>query len=72
MLTSREFRGLILAGVVYIALALLPLVPIFTQPVHHSCYLRAAFDGVVQVLFSGAMTLIKGRTPLRLPNITWL
>jgi hypothetical protein len=58
MLTSREFRGLIVAGVVFIALALIPWVPAFTQPVHHSRNLGAAFDGVLAVIFSGAMTLI--------------
>lgn len=58
MPTSREFRGLIVSGVVFIALALLPWVPTFTHPVPPSRNLGVAFDGVFAILFSGAMTLI--------------
>ncbi len=58
MLTRREFRGLIVSGVVLIALAFLPWVPFFTQPIHPSRNLGAALDGVLAMLFSGAMTLI--------------
>jgi len=58
MRTSRELRGLIVSGVVFIALAFLPWVPSFTQPIHPSRNLGVAFDGVLTMLFSGAMTLI--------------
>jgi hypothetical protein len=57
MVTNREFRGLIVAGVVFVALALLPWILTFTQS-HPGHDLGAAFDDVLTVLFSGAMTLI--------------
>jgi hypothetical protein len=58
ILTSREFRGFIVGGVVFVALALLPWILTFTQPHPAGRDLSAAFDGVLALLFSGAMTLI--------------
>jgi polyferredoxin len=58
MPTSRKFGSLIVAGVVFIALSVLPWIPTFTHPVPPSRDLGVAFDGVLAILFSGAMTLI--------------
>ena len=57
-LPAGEFLGLIVSGVVLIALAFLPWAPSFTQPIHSPSTLGAAFEGVLTMLFSGAMTLI--------------
>jgi len=58
MLPSGEFLGLIVSGVVFVALAFLPWVASFTQPINPSRNLGAAFDGLLTLLFSGVMTLI--------------
>lgn len=53
---ANKFRGLRIAGVVLILVALLPWIPTQTRLAHKD--FGAAFDGVLAVFFSASATVV--------------